>query len=167
MIKITPARHFRSTPGVTFDDITVPGSNGLDLVIHDGPSVSPPDRYDLSTPPARIFPQWYVHTHQVDHNRVVQGSRLFELFNPAWHDKHWLVFLTPETGALEIPAGCYHRSYSGKEGSVLINHAIRDDEYDEATEFVPCFLSLVDQFPTNYHGINFYDAQDYIEDGEF
>lgn len=159
MIKLTPERTFRQTAGVHFADIGVPGSNGIDLVTHDGPSVSPPDR-DRQ-------PQWYVHQHQVDNNRVIQGSRLFELFNPRWHDKHWMVFLTPEVGALEIPAGCYHRSYSGREGSILLNHAIRDDEYDEKTEFVPKTLPIVDQFPTNFYGISFHDTLQFIKEGEF
>ena len=157
MIKITPARHFRSTPGVTFDDLTVPGSNGLDLVSHDGPSVSPPDR-DRQ-------PQWYVHQHQIDNNRVIHGERLFELFNPKWNDKHWFVFLTEDSGALEIPVGCYHRSYSGTAGSLLLNHAIRDDEYDENTEFVPRFLPIVDQFPTHYYGITPTEVARFITTG--
>ena len=45
--------------------------------------------------------------------------------------------LTPETGALEIPPGCYHRSVSCSEGSILLNHAVRDEEYDETKEFFP------------------------------
>lgn len=157
MIKLTPERTFRKTPGVHFADIGVPGSNGIDLVEHTGPSVSPPDR-DRQ-------PTWYLHQHQIDNNRVIHGERLFELFNPNWHDKHWFVFLTPDSGALEIPVGCYHRSYSGNAGSLLLNHAIRDDEYDETTEFVPRLLPIVDQFPTYYHGINFYDVESFIENG--
>ena len=34
---------FRETPDVIFSDITVTDSNATDLVIHDGPAVSPPD----------------------------------------------------------------------------------------------------------------------------
>ena len=30
-----------------------------------------------------------------------------------------------------------HRSYSGAEGSIVINQAIRDDEFDPNTEFIP------------------------------
>lgn len=157
MIKLHDPRTFRTTKGVRFQDITVPGSNGIDLVEHTGPSVSPPDR-DRQ-------PTWYLHQHQIDNNRVIHGERLFELFNPNWHDKHWFVFLTPDSGALEIPVGCYHRSYSGNAGSLLLNHAIRDDEYDETTEFVPRLLPIVDQFPTYYHGINFYDVESFIENG--
>lgn len=159
MIKLTPERTFRRTPGVHFADIGVPGSNGIDLVEHTGPSVSPPDRDNR--------PQWYVHLHQVDNNRVIHGYRLFELFNPKWVDKHWYVFLTPESGALEIPTGTFHRSYSGKSGSLLLNHAIRDEEYDETKEFHPCHVPAADKHPINYHGINFYDAMQFIEDGTY
>ena len=34
---------FRETPDVIFSDITVTDSNATDLVIHDGPAISPPD----------------------------------------------------------------------------------------------------------------------------
>ena len=157
MIKLTPERTFRRTPGVHFADIGVPGSNGIDLVEHSGPSVSPPDRDGR--------PTWYVHSHQVDNNRVIHGQRLFELYNPKWVDKHWFVFLTEDSGALEIPAGTYHRSYSGKDGSLLLNHAIRDDEYDENNEFHPCFCPEAEEADVCYHGINFYDALNFIETG--
>lgn len=159
MIKLHDPRTFRTTKGVRFQDITVPGSNGIDLVEHTGPSVSPPDR-DRQ-------PQWYVHQHQIDNNRVIHGQRLFELFNPRWNDKHWFVFLTEDSGALEIPVGCYHRSYSGTAGSLLLNHAIRDEGYDETTEFVPRLLPIVDQFPPHFYGIGFHDALQFIEEGEF
>lgn len=157
-IIFSEARHFRATPGVKFDDVTVPGSNGLDLVEHTGPSVSPPDRDNR--------PQWYVHLHQVDNNRVIHGHRLFELFNPRWVDKHWFVFLTEESGALRIPAGCFHRSYSGKSGSLLLNHAIRDDEYDETKEFHPCHCPMADEVDPIYHGISFRNAENFIRNGE-
>ena len=32
---------FRETPDVIFSDITVANSNATDLVIHDGPAISP------------------------------------------------------------------------------------------------------------------------------
>ncbi len=145
-IIFTPERTFRRTPGVHFADIGVPGSNGIDLVEHTGPSVSPPD--------SRGQRSWYVHKNQVDNNRVIHGQRLFELFNPKWVDKHWFVFLDEDAGALQIPVGCFHRSYSGKDGSLLLNHAIRDEGYDENTEFIPCHCPVADDFPPIYHGIS-------------
>lgn len=158
MIKLSLERTFRQTAGVHFADISILGSNGIDLVEHTGPSVSPPDRDK--------HPQWYVHAHQVDNNRVIVGQRLFELFNPQWNDKHWFVFLNENTGALEIPVGCYHRSYSGKAGSLLLNHAIRDDEYDEGTEFVPRLLPIADKFPPHYYGITAAEVEHFIKHGE-
>jgi hypothetical protein len=41
------------------------------------------------------------------------------------------------SGALVVPIGTYHRSTSGSEGSIVINQAIRDDEFNAETEFVP------------------------------
>ena len=42
-----------------------------------------------------------------------------------------------QSGALIIPARTYHRSISGEDGSIVINQAIRDDEFDPEKEFVP------------------------------
>lgn len=158
MIKLTPERTFRRTPGVHFADIGVPGSNGIDLVEHSGPSVSPPDLNGK--------PQWYVHAHQADNNRVIQGFRLFELFYESWVDPHWFVFLTPESGALWIPPGCLHRSYSGKHGSLLLNHAIRDEHYDEKEEFHPVQTDAIDRYPASYYGCTPAEVQRFIQNGE-
>ena len=43
-------------------------------------------------------------------------------------------------GALQIPIGTYHRSESGKEGSVVLNQAIRDNAFDKTKEFSPVSL---------------------------
>ena len=40
-------------------------------------------------------------------------------------------------GALEIPIGTYHRSISGKEGSIVLNQPIRDKFFDSKKEFIP------------------------------
>jgi hypothetical protein len=40
-------------------------------------------------------------------------------------------------GALEIPLGTYHRSISGKEGSIVLNQPKRDIFFDAAKEFIP------------------------------
>jgi len=157
-IIFTEERTFRRTPGVHFADIGVPGSNGIDLVEHAGPSVSPPSLNEE--------PQWYIHAHQCDNNRCIKGHRLFELFNPGWVDKHWYVLLDEDTGALQIPPGTYHRSYSGNDGSLLINHAMRDELYDESTEFIPVACPEAAKHPANYHGIGFYDVEHFIKYGE-
>lgn len=121
------ARVFRETPSVYFADAWIPGQNGLDVVTHHGPAVSPPTIDDEV--------QFYVHRHQTDMNRVVYGSRVFELVYP--DHSHWLVLLDESSGALEIPPGTYHRSVSCASGSVLLNQAIRDRFYDENNEFHP------------------------------
>ena len=36
-----------------------------------------------------------------------------------------------------VPIGTYHRSTSGEKGSIVINQAIRDDEFDPEKEFAP------------------------------
>lgn len=126
--RLHPARVFRSTPAVYFADAWIPSQNGLDVVTHHGAAVSPPYTDDGAA-------QFYVHAHQTDHNRVVHGERVFELIYP--DGSHWYVLLTPESGALEIPPGTYHRSISCSEGSVLLNQAVRDELYDENNEFHP------------------------------
>ena len=43
-------------------------------------------------------------------------------------------------GALQIPIRTYHRSDSGKEGSIVLNQATRDNSFDKAKEFSPVSL---------------------------
>jgi len=127
-VKLHRARIFRETPAVYFADAWIPGQNGLDVVTHYGPAVSPPCT-------ATGDKQFYVHYHQTDFNRVVFGERVFELVFP--YGGHYLVHLDNSSGALEIPPGVYHRSVSCVSGSVLLNHAMRDAQYDESNEFNP------------------------------
>ena len=152
-------RVFRTTPGVSFIDLTVDGSNGLDLVEHTGPSVSPPDKDNRF--------QWYCHIKQTDHNRVIRGERLFQLFNPRWTNPHWYVFLDDSCGALQIPPGTFHRSYSGKDGSVILNHAIRESGYDESKEFTPRFCPAAMDHPPHYFGISPWGVTEFINHGEY
>jgi hypothetical protein len=159
MIKLHDPRTFRTTKGVRFQDISIPDSNGVDLVEHTGRSVSPPDGlFGLK--------QWYAHRHQTDYNRVIKGYRLFELFNIRWKDPHWFVFLSPASGALEIPPGCLHRSYSGVEGSLLLNHAVRDELYDEEKEFFPTYAPLASLVEACYHDCSPSFVDDFIKYGE-
>lgn len=132
-ITFTKERLFRETPSVHFADVGVPGQNGLDLVEHKGFAISPPDR--------RNTKQFYIHNHQTDNNRVVVGARVFELIalEGQMEFEHYRVLLTAEAGALEILPHVYHRSVSGYNGSLLLNHAIRDEEYDETNEFRPAW----------------------------
>jgi hypothetical protein len=136
MSKIEFKKHrvFRETEAVIFYDISIKESNAQDLVIHAGKAVSPPNTLIGAK-------QFYIHYHQIDNNRVLQGSRVFELINPKWEDPYHIVHLNRHSGALTIPKGTFHRSWSEKEGSIVINQAIRDPEFDENTEFIPVSVS--------------------------
>jgi len=123
-------RVFRETDSVIFYDISVEKSNASDLVVHTGPAISPPNDVIGAK-------QFYIHRHQIDHNRVLSGVRIFELVNPEWKYPYHIVHLNRSSGALVVPKMTYHRSTSGEEGSIVINQAIRDSEFDSETEFVP------------------------------
>ena len=42
-----------------------------------------------------------------------------------------------QSGALIIPRHTYHRSKSGKDGSIVINQAKRYEGFDSKLEFIP------------------------------
>ena len=123
-------RVFRETEDVIFYDISVEGSNAADLVVHQGPAVSPPNDCVGAK-------QFYIHSFQDDYNRVVSGSRTFELVNANWKCPYHIVNLNRSSGALFIPRGTYHRSVSGEDGSIVINQAKRYEGFDADKEFVP------------------------------
>jgi hypothetical protein len=123
-------RVFRETDSVVFYDISVEESNASDLVVHTGAAISPPNDIVGAK-------QFYIHYHQVDHNRVLSGTRTFELVNPEWKFPYHIVHLNRTSGALVVPKMTFHRSMSGEEGSIVINQAIRDSEFDPNTEFIP------------------------------
>ncbi len=128
-LNFIPVNIFRETPEVTFLDASVEGSNGSDVVIHRGGATSPPD--------LNGFEQYYVHHHQTDNNLVLEGDRTFTLLNPLWDEPHHIIYLHRLMGALQIPIGTFHRSISGKDGSIVINQAIRDKQFESNTEFNP------------------------------
>ena len=121
---------FRKTKDVLFFDITLPKSNASDLVIHDSAAVSPPDD-SLGNK------QFYIHYHQVDNNRVVHGSRTFELINFEWDRPYQIVKLDRDSVAFKIPKKTYHRSVSCDNGSIVINQSERDDLFQAKKEFKP------------------------------
>ena len=123
-------RVFRETDDVIFYDISVEKSNASDLVIHTGSAISPPDDVVGAK-------QFYIHKHQTDHNRVVSGERTFELVNYKWKYQYHIVHLNVQSVALRIPTHTYHRSVSGDTGSIVINQAVRDDDFDDKYEFIP------------------------------
>ena len=131
-LKFIPIHIFRETPQVSFFDAGVKGSNGADIVIHHKNAISPPDD--------EHFEQYYIHNHQIDHNLVIEGSRTFTLLNPKWDEPHHVIFLNRQMGALKIPIGTYHRSESGHEGSIVLNQATRDTDFDPKKEFSPVSL---------------------------
>jgi hypothetical protein len=145
-IRIHEERTFRKTPGVHFADISIVGSSNVDLVEHSDRAVSPPSALGMK--------RWYLHQYQTDHNRVIKGSRLFELYSPLFKHPHWYVYLDADTGALEIPPYTYHRSVSAVGGSILINHAVRDPMFDEKKEFSPHFAWLSGVHPPRYYNIS-------------
>ena len=128
-LKFCPTTIFRETPKVTFFDAGIKASNGCDVVIHSGEAISPPDDFKDE--------QYYVHNHQIDYNLVITGERTFILINPLWDEPHHVIYLNRSMGALEIPIGTYHRSISGKEGSIVLNQPKRDKFFDPANEFIP------------------------------
>ena len=134
-LRFFPITVFRQTPKVTFFDAGIDKSNGSDVVIHSGEAISPPD--DLQNE------QYYVHYHQIDHNLVIKGERKFVLINPSWDEPHHVIYLNRSMGALEIPIGTYHRSISGKEGSIVLNQPKRDKFFDSAKEFSPQKLDKI------------------------
>ncbi|KGG10355.1 putative Hemagglutinin-neuraminidase [Prochlorococcus marinus str. MIT 9401] len=134
-LRFFPINVFRETPKVTFFDAGIDTSNGSDVVIHSGEAISPPD--DLKDE------QYYVHNHQIDHNLVITGERKFVLINPSWDEPHHVIYLNRRMGALEIPVGTYHRSISGKEGSIVLNQPKRDKFFDPAKEFIPQKLNKI------------------------
>ena len=73
-IKISKHKIFKKTANVLFYDISIEESNASDLVIHESAAISPPDD-ELGNK------QFYIHSHQIDNNRVISGSRTFELIN--------------------------------------------------------------------------------------
>ena len=125
---------FRKTKDVLFFDITMPKSNASDLVIHDSSAVSPPDD-SLGNK------QFYIHYHQVDNNRVVHGSRTFELINFDWDRPYQIVKLDRNSGALKIPKKTYHRSVSCDDGSIVINQSERDELFQAKKEFKPVSIA--------------------------
>ena len=134
-LNFVPVNIFRETPEVTFLDASVEGSNGSDVVIHRGGATSPPD--------LNGFEQYYVHHHQTDNNLVLEGDRTFTLLNPLWDEPHHIIYLHRFMGALQIPIGTFHRSISGKEGSIVLNQPIRDKFFDPKKDFIPQKLDQI------------------------
>ena len=123
-------RVFKETDDVTFYDISVEECNATDLVVHKGAATSPPNDFVGAK-------QFYIHRYQDDYNRVIDGERTFEIVNTGFKCPYHIIHLRRQSGALFLPRGTYHRSTSGKNGSIVINQAHRYEGFNAETEFIP------------------------------
>lgn len=126
--QLIPYHRFRDTPKVRFFDITVSSSNARDLVIHDGPAVSPNNSADGCW-------QFYLHPHQEDNLLALSGGRTFYLVNFSWEQPFHIVRLEAGSDILRIPPGTFHRSISDPEGSIVLNQAVRSENATVDREF--------------------------------
>lgn len=128
MFELIPYHKFRDTPSVRFFDITIPGSNARDLVIHDGPATSPNNTRDGSW-------QFYLHPKQEDNLLALSGGRTFYLVNFSWDVPFHMVRLEASGDILRIPPGTFHRSVSDPNGSIVLNQAVRQAAATVESEF--------------------------------
>ena len=56
-LKFSATTIFRETPKVTFFDAGIESTNGCDVVMHSGDSISHPDEFEKE--------HYYVHNHQI------------------------------------------------------------------------------------------------------
>ena len=129
MFEMISYKKFRDTKDVRFFDISINKSNFRDLVIHDGPAVSPPDDKETD-----IW-QFYIHHNQEDNLLAISGGRTFFLVNFEWNYPFYKVRLESSGLILRIPRGTFHRSVSDENGSIVLNQAIRDKEGTVESEF--------------------------------
>jgi hypothetical protein len=128
MFELIPYHRFRDTPKVRFFDITISTSNARDLVIHDGPAVSPNNSVE------GVW-QFYLHPNQEDNLLALSGGRTFYLVNLSWENPFHLVRLEAGGDILRIPPGTFHRSVSDPNGSIVLNQAVRSEQAIIEREF--------------------------------
>ncbi len=128
MFELLSYKKFRDTPSVRFFDITIAESNIRDLVVHQGPAISPPNSEDG-------YWQFYLHPHQEDNLLAISGGRTFYLVNFTWNYPYHIVRLESDREILRIPRGTFHRSVSDTHGSVVMNQAVRDPQASITSEF--------------------------------
>jgi hypothetical protein len=128
VFELVSYKRFRDTPSVRFFDITVTQSNVRDLVIHEGPALSPPDSESG-------YWQFYLHPHQEDNLLALSGGRTFYLVNFSWNYPFHIVRLETDREILKIPPGTFHRSVSDSKGSIVLNQAVREERADVKSEF--------------------------------
>jgi hypothetical protein len=132
VFELIPYKKFRDTPSVRFFDITIADSNARDLVIHEGPAISP----NNSRPSNNTeFWQFYMHPNQQDNLLALSGGRTFYLVNFSWDQPYHMVRLEANGDILRIPPGTFHRSVSDVNGSIVLNQAVRSDRASVESEF--------------------------------
>jgi hypothetical protein len=155
MFELIAYEKFRNTPGVKFFDITIAASNARDLVIHEGPAISPNNADNGSW-------QFYLHPHQEDNLLALSGGRTFYLVNFTWAKPFHIVRLESTGDILRIPPGTFHRSISDATGSIVLNQAVRDQVATLAGEFrvynsgqIPRLMQVTEQSapPPMLHGL--------------
>jgi len=79
--------------------------------------------------------QFYIHHNQEDNLLAISGGRTFFLVNFGWDYPFYKVRLESCGYILRIPRGTFHRSVSDKNGSIVLNQAIRDKGGTVESEF--------------------------------
>jgi hypothetical protein len=128
MFELISYHRFRDTPKVRFFDITIATSNARDLVVHEGPAISPNNS-------AEGLWQFYLHPHQEDNLLALSGGRTFYLVNFSWAKPFHIVRLESGGDILRIPPGTFHRSVSDPNGSIVLNQAVRTENATVEREF--------------------------------
>jgi hypothetical protein len=128
MYELIPYHRFRDTPQVSFFDITIASSNARDLVFHEGAATSPNNSDEGAW-------QFYLHPHQEDNLMALSGGRTFFLVNFFWEHPFHILRLESRGDILRIPPGAFHRSISDREGSLVLNQAVRDQQATLEKEF--------------------------------
>ncbi len=67
---------------------------------------------------------------------MIEGSRSLTLINFKWYELRIMsFFFNRPMGALQIPIETFHRSESGKEGSIVLNQLTRNELVIPKIEF--------------------------------
>ena len=134
-------------------------------MFHGGPAVSPNsnDHDDW---------QFYLHARQEDNLLALSGGRTFHLINFEWKNPYHVVRLDANQHILRIPPGTFHRSESDRNGSLVINQAVREVGAKVQHEFrvydsrkIPKLRQLLaSKVQPLYHG---FGADDYADNYEY
>lgn len=137
LYRLIPLRTLRRTKGVKFDEIVpsdIPKIDGIDRVIHGPNSISPGPIDNIKRP-------WYMHTGQDDNLMVLQGERYIDVYEPK-SNKSASFIVSPDKiykndklyydgpAMIVWPAGVYHRIISGNDGSISLNFATRNSNFN-------------------------------------